>query len=206
MSSSARSWMAYTQTPPTLSNSVSRTRPAQAPRSLLPRTAVTGASAASSSRMPAWPMSPPCTMWAQPPRNALASGLSRPCVSEMSPILMPTLSPTDSPEQSFDGQVVLQPHHRTRERRQPGLMHGATPHLRAAGVVPAGPLEELHVRPVKRSTRRDGVLTIAPDLPRPEAREANRRRNEQEHDQLELRRSEERRVGKECRSRWSPYH
>ena len=26
------------------------------------------------------------------------------------------------------------------------------------------------------------------------------------HDEDELRRSEERRVGKECRSRWSPYH
>ena len=25
-------------------------------------------------------------------------------------------------------------------------------------------------------------------------------------DQMELKRSEERRVGKECRSRWSPYH
>ena len=29
---------------------------------------------------------------------------------------------------------------------------------------------------------------------------------EEEYDEKELLRSEERRVGKECRSRWSPYH
>ena len=31
-------------------------------------------------------------------------------------------------------------------------------------------------------------------------------RDEDELDEVELCRSEERRVGKECRSRWSPYH
>ena len=36
--------------------------------------------------------------------------------------------------------------------------------------------------------------------------EIARRYNEQGADELTFLRSEERRVGKECRSRWSPYH
>ena len=39
-----------------------------------------------------------------------------------------------------------------------------------------------------------------------ERRFAGRRRPGNQHDFLVLDRSEERRVGKECRSRWSPYH
>ena len=41
-----------------------------------------------------------------------------------------------------------------------------------------------------------------------EKTQINRIRNEKEvtTDTTEIQRSEERRVGKECRSRWSPYH
>ena len=46
-----------------------------------------------------------------------------------------------------------------------------------------------------------GLLLLAPG----EALEGLRRELE-ERRALELERSEERRVGKECRSRWSPYH
>jgi hypothetical protein len=59
---------------------------AHAAVSLLPRTAVTGASAASASRIAGSPMSPPCTMRSQPRKAASASGRSRPCVSEMRPM------------------------------------------------------------------------------------------------------------------------
>ena len=34
----------------------------------------------------------------------------------------------------------------------------------------------------------------------------NQLKDDLEYDQMTLKRSEERRVGKECRSRWSPYH
>ena len=37
-------------------------------------------------------------------------------------------------------------------------------------------------------------------------RQLNEVKNNREYDTLSLLRSEERRVGKECRSRWSPYH
>jgi hypothetical protein len=49
-------------TTPTFSTSVSAMPSAQAPVSLLPRTAVTGATALSSLRTAASPMSPACTM------------------------------------------------------------------------------------------------------------------------------------------------
>src|SRR5439155_1934004 len=64
---------------------VSGTARAQPPRSLLPRTAVIGASARSASSISGVPMSPACTMWSLPRRYASASGRSSPCVSEISP-------------------------------------------------------------------------------------------------------------------------
>src|ERR1017187_4824072 len=56
---------------------------------------------------------------------------------------------------------------------------------------PAG--EDGHVEVGRVAVDRDGVAAVEPLLG-PEASDRN------------LRRSEERRVGKECRSRWSPYH
>ena len=53
---------------------------------------------------------------------------------------------------------------------------------------------------------RDGVLFVKPletsedERPEPDADEGSGKKKEKR------RRSEERRVGKECRSRWSPYH
>ena len=47
--------------------------------------AVTGAIDESSSKMFRPPISPPWIMWSQPLKNATASVLSSPCVSEMSP-------------------------------------------------------------------------------------------------------------------------
>src|ERR1051325_10454962 len=72
-------------------------RTAQRSRSLLPRTAVTGASAPSSSRISGLPISPAWMMCSAPRRNSSASGRSRPCVSEMSPTRRGTvLSPESS--------------------------------------------------------------------------------------------------------------
>src|SRR6266540_3335557 len=56
-----------------------------APRSLLPRTAVTGAIEASCSMMRASPMSPAWTMKSLPRNAASASFRRSPCVSEISP-------------------------------------------------------------------------------------------------------------------------
>ena len=58
-------------------------------------------------------------------------------------------------------------------------------------------------RPTRREDR--GAVVVANEEQRHQARPApdERRREEEEHRHG---RSEERRVGKECRSRWSPYH
>src|SRR6266436_6742378 len=66
-------------------------------------------------------------------------------------------------------------------------MQSTTPHFQTACVVPPGPVQELHVGPVKLSSRCDGILTIPLALPHSEARQANRRRHSQEHDHLKLR-------------------
>src|SRR5437667_2390148 len=59
---------------------------AQAPRSILPRTASTGATPASASRMAGLPMSPAWMTNAEPWGAERASGRSSPCVSEMTPM------------------------------------------------------------------------------------------------------------------------
>src|SRR5260370_24646111 len=66
-------------------------------------------------------------------------------------------------------------------------MESTTPHFQTACVVTRGTIQELHVGTVKRSSRRDGMLTIPLALPHSEARQANRRRHSQEHDHLKLR-------------------
>src|ERR1700677_4213272 len=59
---------------------------AHAPESLLPRTAKSSAIERRSSRMRAFPISPACTIWSAPRRNACASGRSNPWVSAITPI------------------------------------------------------------------------------------------------------------------------
>src|SRR5262245_20381779 len=59
---------------------------AHEPLSLLPRTAVTGAIFASSSRTCGEQISPVCRMCSTPLSAAIASGRSKSCVSEMTPI------------------------------------------------------------------------------------------------------------------------
>jgi len=53
-----------------------------------------------------------------------------------------------------------------------------------------------------RAQEREGHLTPAEQR---RAEQLERRLRTDEHE-AEIHRSEERRVGKECRSRWSPYH
>jgi hypothetical protein len=60
---------------------------AQSPLSTFPRIAVTGAIFRRSAMTGGRPMSPPWIMWSTPVRRRTASGLNRPCVSEMIPIL-----------------------------------------------------------------------------------------------------------------------
>jgi len=66
-------------------------------------------------------------------------------------------------------------------------MKSATPHLQAARVIAACPLKELDVGFVKLSTGHNCTLSIPLDLAHLEARQTNRSRNDEEHDQLELR-------------------
>src|SRR5262245_22634462 len=73
------------ETSPIFRSSVSAIFSAHRPRSLLPRTAVKGATRLSASSTPASPMSPAWTMWSAPRRNASASGRSRLWVSERTP-------------------------------------------------------------------------------------------------------------------------
>src|SRR6185503_4006985 len=76
---------------------------AQAPWSLFPRTAVTGAMRASSASTAGSPTSPACTMWQLPRSAASASGRSRPCVSEISPTQRrPALLALREPERMRD--------------------------------------------------------------------------------------------------------
>src|ERR1035438_9622682 len=72
--------------PPDSSTSVSGSSPVQSPLSTLPRTAVIGAMSRSLSRISDAPTSPAWMMWSDPRRASTASGRSRPCVSEMTPI------------------------------------------------------------------------------------------------------------------------
>src|SRR5688572_24000360 len=58
--------------------------------SVLPYTAVTGAMAPSSVRMPGGPTSPPCRMWSTSRKASKTSGRSRPWVSEITPRRMET--------------------------------------------------------------------------------------------------------------------
>src|SRR3989454_5772737 len=51
-----------------------------------------------------------------------------------------------------------------------------------------------------------GVIAVLCGVADRAAHELHAAAVHQVHDELELVRSEERRVGKECRSRWSPYH
>src|SRR5690348_7223504 len=85
-SSCARSWITSSRTSATFTRAMLGSPAAHASRSLLPRTATTGATIASASRMPGWPTSPACTMRSLPCRAATASGRNSPCVSEMSPM------------------------------------------------------------------------------------------------------------------------
>src|SRR5438445_1953683 len=80
-----RSWMRYRRQPTTSVVTISGIDAAHASRSLLPRTATTGAIAPSSARIAAEPMSPACTIRSTDASAATASGRRRPCVSAMTP-------------------------------------------------------------------------------------------------------------------------
>src|SRR2546425_141748 len=80
-----RSWMTQSRTPPTSVVAISGMDAAQAPRSLLPRTTMTGTILPSSSRIAAEPTSPACTITSTPASAVTASGRRSPCVSEMTP-------------------------------------------------------------------------------------------------------------------------
>jgi hypothetical protein len=73
-------------TPSAWKTAVAGSRDAQAPLSLFPRTAVTGAIAASATSTSGAQMSPAWMMCWAPCKAASASGRSRPWVSEMTPM------------------------------------------------------------------------------------------------------------------------
>src|SRR5581483_4869986 len=79
------------ETPPAARIFVPGTFRAQAARSTLPRTAVTGAISANLPIISGLPMSPAWTMYFEPLRARTASGRSTPCVSEITPITMAPL-------------------------------------------------------------------------------------------------------------------
>src|SRR5256885_6387976 len=59
---------------------------------------------------------------------------------------------------------------------------------------------------ISRERRCELPRAVEGDPPVPDGFVATRRAEGHESSEVGLRRSEERRVGKECRSRWSPYH
>ena len=73
----------------TSSVAVSGSARAHAPRSLLPRTAVTGAIASRARSTSGVPMSPACTIRSTPRRRRSASGRRSPCVSDTTPMTVP---------------------------------------------------------------------------------------------------------------------
>src|SRR6267154_687924 len=84
-----------------------------------------------------------------------------------------------------------------------GVRASAGPTLEEVGLDASPPLTPIRELELESSTQRDlarALRDIAARLPVP------RDGLERAVDEAKVKRSEERRVGKECRSRWSPYH
>src|SRR2546427_2575316 len=96
----------------------------------------------------------------------------------------------------------------TRESRIPIVaISGMAAESQARECVQLGAVDFLP-KPVELERLREVLTCLEPHAgrPSPSARRNERRRAPRAAVAVPVRRSEERRVGKECRSRWSPYH
>src|ERR1019366_8194300 len=121
-------------------------------------------------------------------------------------------------------QVEAVPKQKLRRAKQHEKLGGFPARCRSADCDPAEPLKPGYAHQYEQTRRRRDVMRIEVRVevraqaerrerqggphkpPLPQRRQKERQCKIQRRQEEEAVRSEERRVGKECRSRWSPYH
>jgi hypothetical protein len=81
-----------------------------------------------------------------------------------------------------DGVIAFQPENRAAYTQEPGLVKRSTPHLGTACIVAVRPVKKFDVGFVEFAARCNRLMTIARDLSRPQASQANVCGNEEEDD------------------------